>query len=73
MRVAFYAPMKPPDHPTPSGDRQMARLLMRALTLCGHQVELAARFRSWLAAPDPERQARYAETGRRLAERLLKL
>ena len=29
MRIAFYAPLKSPDHPVPSGDRQMARLLMR--------------------------------------------
>ncbi|HMG51751.1 MAG TPA: glycosyltransferase, partial [Inquilinus sp.] len=26
MKVAFYAPMKPPGHPVPSGDRCMARL-----------------------------------------------
>lgn len=30
-RVAFYAPMKPPSHPTPSGDREMARHLMAAI------------------------------------------
>lgn len=73
MRVAFYAPMKPPDHPTPSGDRQMARLLMRALEQGGHQVELAARFRTWLAEPDPTAVGRYDEVGAKLAERLLKI
>lgn len=73
MRVAFYAPMKPPDHPTPSGDRQMARLLMRALETGGHAVELAARFRTWLAEPDPEAVARYDEVGGKLADRLLKI
>ena len=31
MRLAFYAPLKPPDHPVPSGDRRMAQLLMAAL------------------------------------------
>ncbi len=31
MRIAFYAPMKPPTDPVPSGDRHMARLLMAAL------------------------------------------
>jgi len=31
MRVAFYAPMKAPDDPKPSGDRMMARLLIKAL------------------------------------------
>jgi hypothetical protein len=35
MRIAFYAPMKPPDHPQPSGDRRMANLLMQALRLAG--------------------------------------
>ena len=36
MRIAFYAPLKPPDHPVPSGDRRMARLLMAALATAGH-------------------------------------
>ncbi|MFK7751136.1 MAG: glycosyltransferase family 4 protein [Sedimentitalea sp.] len=31
MRIAFYAPMKPPTHPTPSGDRTLARALLGAL------------------------------------------
>ena len=35
MRIAFYAPMKPPDDPRPSGDRTMARLLMAALREAG--------------------------------------
>ena len=26
MKIAFYAPLKPPDHPVPSGDRQLARV-----------------------------------------------
>lgn len=30
-RVAFYAPMKPPTHPVPSGDREMARNLMACI------------------------------------------
>ena len=29
--VAFYAPLKPPDDPVPSGDRTMARSLLAAL------------------------------------------
>ena len=31
MKVAFHAPLKAPDHPVPSGDRQLARALLRAL------------------------------------------
>ena len=46
MRVMFYAPLKPPTHPVPSGDRRIARLLMRAIEAAGHSVELATRFRS---------------------------
>src|SRR4051812_6266828 len=38
MRVAFYAPMKPPDHPVPSGDRRMAQLLLAALGFAGYET-----------------------------------
>ena len=31
--------MKAPDHPVPSGDREMARRLCEALRLAGHEVE----------------------------------
>jgi glycosyltransferase involved in cell wall biosynthesis len=51
MKIAFYAPMKPPDHPVPSGDRQMARLLMQALALAGFEVEVASRLRSYGHGP----------------------
>jgi len=47
MKIAFYAPMKSPDHPRPSGDRLIARLLIKALQACGHQVELMSDLRSW--------------------------
>ncbi len=49
MKVAFTAPMKPIDHPVPSGDRTMGRLIVRALELAGHEVEVASTFRSWRA------------------------
>ncbi|MFH5776016.1 glycosyltransferase family 4 protein [Paracoccus sp. NGMCC 1.201697] len=52
MRIALYAPLKSPDHPVPSGDRTMARLLMRALALAGHEVRLASDLRVFLKAPD---------------------
>ena len=70
MRIAFYAPMKPPDHPAPSGDRRMARLLMAALDAGGHTVELASRFRSYDGAGAAERQRRLGALGCRLAARL---
>ncbi|MGO4134208.1 glycosyltransferase family 4 protein [Rhizobium brockwellii] len=51
MRVAFYAPMKSPNHPVPSGDRLMAQLLIRALELGGHQVDVASEFRTYASTP----------------------
>jgi len=47
MLIAFYAPMKPLDDPVPSGDRQMGRLIVRALEEAGHRVTIAATGRSW--------------------------
>lgn len=52
MRIAFYAPLKSPNHPVPSGDRLMARLLIRALELAGHTVDVASEFRSFAATPE---------------------
>lgn len=45
MKIAFYAPLKSPLHPTPSGDRRLARLLMQALSLTGYDVHLASELR----------------------------
>jgi len=72
MRIAFYAPLKPPDHPVPSGDRRVARLLMAALAAAGHEPILAARLRSRDGSGDGERQARLRALGARLAERYLR-
>ena len=52
MRLAFYAPLKPPHDPVPSGDRAMARALLAALDHLGAQVDLAATFRSRDGAGD---------------------
>src|SRR4051812_16028297 len=52
MKVAFYAPLKPPDHPVPSGDRLMARSLIRALKTGGNEVSLISVFRSFLSTED---------------------
>jgi glycosyltransferase involved in cell wall biosynthesis len=57
MRIAYYAPLKSPDHPVPSGDRQMARMLKAALELAGYTVELASQFRSFSANPTLESHA----------------
>jgi hypothetical protein len=72
MWVAFYAPLKPPDHPVPSGDRRVARLFLDALRLAGHAPFVASRLRSFDGFGDPSRQARFAALGQRTAERLLR-
>jgi glycosyltransferase involved in cell wall biosynthesis len=70
--VAFYAPLKPPDHPVPSGDRRMAQALMAALALGGHEVELASRLRSYDGAGDAGRQRRIRGLAGRTTARLLR-
>lgn len=45
MRIAFHAPLKPPDHPVASGERTMARALIAALGRVG-EVDQVSRFRS---------------------------
>ena len=72
MRVAFYPVLKAPNHPVPSGDREMARLLLAALHRAGHEAEIASHFRSFSKTPDPQRlvlleAAAQAETTRLLA------
>lgn len=70
MRIAFYAPLKPPDHPVPSGDRRVARLLMAALAAAGHQVDLACHLRARDGKGDPEIQEKLGRLGGRIAGRL---
>ena len=56
MHIAFYAPMKSPHHPRPSGDRRIARLLIKSLEQAGHSVELMSELRAWEGKGDPIRQ-----------------
>ena len=71
MKIAFYAPLKAPDHPVPSGDRLIANLLVRALERAGHEVALASRLRAFDGTGDRGRQRRLARIGRAEAQRLL--
>ena len=64
MRVAFYAPLKAPDHPTASGDRLIAGLLARALERAGHEVVLASRLRAFDGDGDRSRQLRLARSAK---------
>ncbi len=45
--VAFYAPLKSPHHPSPSGDRTMARLLLKGLAAAGFAPLLASEMRTF--------------------------
>jgi glycosyltransferase involved in cell wall biosynthesis len=69
--VAFYAPLKPPDHPVPSGDRRMAQLLMKAIEDAGFAPEPASRFSSFDGAGDLERQRALQAAAAVEAERLI--
>lgn len=52
MKILFYSPLKSPNHPIPSGDRLMARLIIRALGLLGHDVAVASEMRSFMRSSD---------------------
>jgi glycosyltransferase involved in cell wall biosynthesis len=71
MRIAFYAPLKPPDHPVPSGDRRVAQLLFAALQSAGHKPVIMSRWRSYEGRGDQDRQAQLAALGHRCAQRLI--
>jgi glycosyltransferase involved in cell wall biosynthesis len=72
MNVAFYAPLKSPDSPVPSGDRLIGRMLLRAIEAGGHKVILASRLRAFDKAGETVRQARIARIGAWSAQRLLR-
>jgi glycosyltransferase involved in cell wall biosynthesis len=73
MRIAFYAPLKSPNHSVPSGDRLMARQLIAALELAGHSVEIASELRSFTATPDRALRAEFTERAEAEIARLLSL
>jgi glycosyltransferase involved in cell wall biosynthesis len=72
VQIAFYAPLKPIDHPIPSGDRLMGRLLCEALAQAGHKVDIASRLRSRVGDGNILRQAQIAELASKLVARLLR-
>lgn len=53
-RIAFYAPLKPPNHPIPSGDREIARNLMKALALAGFEPFVASEAIAYQKRPSAE-------------------
>lgn len=70
MHIAFYAPLKSPNHPVPSGDRQMARLLIAALRQAGHGVEIASELRSFTVTPEADGRERIAALAEQEVRRL---
>ena len=71
LKIAFYAPLKSPNHPRPSGDRRIAQLFIEALELAGCEVELASELRAWEGNGDPRRQAEIKAQGLQTAARLI--
>jgi glycosyltransferase involved in cell wall biosynthesis len=72
MRIAFYAPLKPPSHPVPSGDRRIARLLLKAMRMAGHEVQVISTFRSYEGEGDRAKQEDIQRRGAKEAGRLLR-
>ncbi len=71
MRVLLHTPLKPPDHPVPSGDRQMARGLARLLARLGHKVVMPAASRVPPGVPAPEAHLALERRARAQAGRLI--
>ncbi|MCF8480489.1 MAG: glycosyltransferase [Rhodospirillum sp.] len=69
--VVFHAPLKPPDHPTPSGDRTVARLFLQVLDRIGFMPWLAREPRTRDGQGDAQAQARLIERAEREAARLI--
>ena len=71
MRVLLHTPLKPPDSPIPSGDREMARGLSRLLTRLGHRVVMPALSRVAAGVPRPEAHLALQRRARAQAARLV--
>jgi glycosyltransferase involved in cell wall biosynthesis len=71
MRVLLHTPLKPPDSPTPSGDREMARGLVRLLRRLGHTVEMPAVSRVAPGVPAPPAHLALERRARAQAARLI--
>jgi len=71
MKILFYAPMKSPEHPVPSGDRRVARLLLAALREAGYQPELASSVRTFDKKGDVDFQADIVKKSHIEAEKII--
>jgi glycosyltransferase involved in cell wall biosynthesis len=71
MRVLLHTPLKPPESPLPSGDREMARGLARLLVRLGHRVVMPALSRVAPGVPQPEAHLALQRRARAQAARLI--
>ena len=71
MRVLLHTPLKPPDHPVPSGDREMARGFRRLLWRLGHRVVVPDLSRVAPGVPAPDAHLSLERRARAGAERLI--
>ena len=72
-RLAFYAPLKSPDHPVPSGDREIAQSLMAALATnsLGLELTLASELRCYDGQGDESAQQKIRDKAGAEVERIL--
>lgn len=72
---AFYAPMKSPTHPTPSGDRAVARGVLAALNALdpNYDAQLVSDVRLYDGKGDASTQAALISVAEKEAARLIKL
>ena len=73
VSIAFYAPMKSPQHPVPSGDRSMAQGIVAALEDMSPpcRVDLASELRSWEGKGNSQMQRTLMAEARREIEVVL--
>lgn len=71
MRVLLHTPLKAPDSPVPSGDREMARGLVRLLDRLGHKVLMPAGSRVAPGVPPMEAHLALERRARAQAGRLI--
>lgn len=69
--AAFHAPMKPPSSNRPSGDRTMARLLLKCLSNAGYHPEIVSEYVSRDGRGSLETQSQRRAEGEAEAERVL--
>jgi glycosyltransferase involved in cell wall biosynthesis len=71
MRVLLHTPLKPPGHPVPSGDREMARSLGRVLSRLGHRIVVPSDSLVAPGVPDPATHLALERRARAQAARLI--